>query len=358
MHADPRYRRRRRSACRGGLFFRSARGVSSRRLPGRCSQGLLKRTGTSGRSLRGRPRRARPLAGDQQRRTGASCRMACGGGPATGRDRRSRRHRRGLLHRDAVASRRTVRAGRRLRSRCGVWRSTRCGTSRPSRTCTFTRIRPSDALPPADLIYVNAGVRRSGSGLASRVKARWANDFPLAAADQGASGLTGFIVDSDQGMGFIACTADERGRIIRENPSAADVARTRSIWLADERAPDGRRRRFMTPLVLVSGGGRDSPECGGRDARRHPGGRHGVPRNGVLAVGITRSQADTNPNAACLLQTCNTYECSCSAALAPRLRRDAATNTVHSERCLTCFNAKALMAGAARRGGGRVFTLL
>jgi protein-L-isoaspartate(D-aspartate) O-methyltransferase len=99
-------------------------------------------------------------------------------------------------------------------------------------------------LPPADLIYVNAGVAAPDPGWLRALKPGGRMIFPWQPLTNWGNAVLvmrrpeGFSAIPIMGVGFIACTGDERGRIIRENPSAADVARTRSIWLANERAPD------------------------------------------------------------------------------------------------------------------------
>ena len=99
------------------------------------------------------------------------------------------------------------------------------------------------ALPEADVVYVNAGVAAPDPGWLRALKPGGRLIFPWQPSEPGGTTLLvrrvpgGFAAKPTLLVGFIACEGTataERNR----RPSAEAIDRTRSVWLTADRAPD------------------------------------------------------------------------------------------------------------------------
>jgi protein-L-isoaspartate(D-aspartate) O-methyltransferase len=99
-------------------------------------------------------------------------------------------------------------------------------------------------LPPADVVYVAAGIAAPPAGWLSALRPEGRLIFPWQPSATGGTTLLvrrqerGFSAASSFGVSFIPCIGPDtgRGRAVRE---PVDAARARSIWLSRDRQPDG-----------------------------------------------------------------------------------------------------------------------
>jgi protein-L-isoaspartate(D-aspartate) O-methyltransferase len=98
-------------------------------------------------------------------------------------------------------------------------------------------------LPPADVIYVNAGAVAPDPGWLRTLKPGGRLIFPWQPRRPGGVALLvtrepgGFSAKPTMAVGFIPCVGAEP-RPAREEPTAEAVERTRSVWLEEQRPPD------------------------------------------------------------------------------------------------------------------------
>jgi protein-L-isoaspartate(D-aspartate) O-methyltransferase len=100
------------------------------------------------------------------------------------------------------------------------------------------------ALAPADVVYVNAGVTAPDPAWLGALNPGGRLIFPWQPLSNWGNAMLvdrrpgGFSAVPIMGVGFIACSDEpSRGRAA-PHPSEGDIARTRSVWLTRERAPD------------------------------------------------------------------------------------------------------------------------
>lgn len=98
-------------------------------------------------------------------------------------------------------------------------------------------------LPPADVIYVNAGAAAPDPGWLRALKPGGRLIFPWQPRRPSGVALLvtrepgGFSAKPIMAVGFVPCVGDEP-RPSRHAPASDDVERTRSVWLDTEREPD------------------------------------------------------------------------------------------------------------------------
>jgi len=100
-------------------------------------------------------------------------------------------------------------------------------------------------LPSADVIYVNAGVSAPDREWLRALQHGGRLIFPWRPqADWGPTVLVtrtgrGYRAERLMNVGFIACSGEKRVSSKSREPSDVQVAATRSVWLREDRAPDG-----------------------------------------------------------------------------------------------------------------------